>query len=148
MYRQPNTVRPMTYELEDRRMDVADLQVGRYVCRLDRPWEETPFPLQGITLTCMDNIQELRAYCEHVYIDARRLATDPQTQASVHVRSQVSTQRFEGSTRYASAVSVETELPQAKQALDNAIAMLEQIFEDVPSGRELSAEHVESAVRH
>ena len=147
MYRQPNTVRPMTYELEERRMDVADLQVGMYVCRLDRPWEETPFPLQGITLTCMDNIQELRAYCEHVYIDARRLATDPQTQASVLVRSQVSTQRFEGSTRYASAVSVETELPQAKQALDNAIAMLEQIFEDVTSGRELSAEHVESAVR-
>lgn len=137
----------MTYELEERRIDVTDLQVGMYVCRLDRPWEETPFPLQGVALTCLDHIEALRAYCDHVYIDARRLATDTQPQASVIIRSQVSTQRFNASTRYASAISIEIELPQAQKALDNATAMLDRIFEDVTSGRELSAEHVESAVR-
>jgi len=147
VYRQPSTVHPMTYELEERRMDVADLQVGMYVCRLDRPWEETPFPLQGVELTCMDNIEALRTYCEHVYVDARRLVTDPQPQASVIIRSQVSSQRFNAATRYASAVPIENEVPQAQEALDNAIAMLDRIFEDVTSGRELSAEHVESAVR-
>lgn len=128
-------------------MDVADLQVGMYVCRLDRPWEETPFPLQGVALTCLDNIEALRAYCDHVYIDARRLVTDPRQQASVIVHSQVSTQRFDGSTSYASAVPIETEVPHAQMALDNATALLDRIFEDVTSGRELSAEHVESAVR-
>ncbi|HET6804428.1 MAG TPA: HD-GYP domain-containing protein [Frateuria sp.] len=146
-HRQPPTVCHMTYELEERRMDVADLQVGMYVCRLDRPWEETPFPLQGLALASMDNIEALRRHCNYVYIDARRLVTDPQTQASVLVRSQVSTQRFDRSTTYASAVSVEAELPHAQKALDNAAAMLDRIYEDVTSGRELSAEHVEGAVR-
>jgi hypothetical protein len=49
----------MTCELEERCMDVADLQVGMYVYRLDRPWEETPFPLQGLVLTSMESIQAL-----------------------------------------------------------------------------------------
>lgn len=137
----------MTYELEERCMDVADLQVGMYVCRLDRPWEETPFPLQGLALTSTESIQALSAYCEHVYIDARRLVADPPPQASVITRAQVSTQRFDASTRYASAVPMDTELPHAHEAWDNATAMLDRIFEDVTSGRELSAEHVEKAVR-
>jgi len=137
----------MTYELEERRMDVADLQVGMYVCRLDRPWEETPFPLQGVELTCQENIQALRTYCRHVYVDARRLVNEPHPQASVLIRSQVSKQRFDAAASYASAVPIETELPHAQKALDNAIAMLDRIYDDVSSGRELSAEHVESAVR-
>jgi len=137
----------MTYELEERRMDVADLQVGMYVCRLDRPWEETPFPLQGVELTCQENIQALRTYCRHVYVDARRLVNEPHPQASVLIRSQVSKQRFDAAASYASAVPIETELPHAQKALDNAIAMLDRIYDEVSSGRELSAEHVESAVR-
>jgi HD-GYP domain-containing protein (c-di-GMP phosphodiesterase class II) len=118
-----------------------------YVCRLDRPWEETPFPLQGIALTCMEDVEELRTYCDHVYVDTRRLSPDAQPHASVIVRSQVSTQRFNAAASYASAVPIETELPHAQQALDTAVEMLDRIFEDVTSGRELSAEHVESAVR-
>ena len=38
------------YELKEQCTDVADLRIGMFVCRLDRPWEETPFPLQGVEL--------------------------------------------------------------------------------------------------
>ena len=33
--------------LEERRVEINGLTPGMYVCRLDRPWTETPYPLQG-----------------------------------------------------------------------------------------------------
>lgn len=50
------------------------LCTGLYVVKLDRPWIETPFLFQGFRITAED-LQVLREYCRHVYIDARR--SDP-----------------------------------------------------------------------
>lgn len=49
-----------------------DLQVGMYVARLDRPWTETPFLFQGFYIRSEDDIEEIRRYCQHVYIDVDR----------------------------------------------------------------------------
>ncbi|HEX6833163.1 MAG TPA: DUF3391 domain-containing protein, partial [Rudaea sp.] len=62
----------MATEIEESRIDTADLQIGMFVCRLDRPWEDTPFPLQGLELRTREEIAELRALCRFVFIDARR----------------------------------------------------------------------------
>jgi len=35
--------------VEHKKLLVDQLQVGMYISRLDRPWIETPFPLQGST---------------------------------------------------------------------------------------------------
>jgi len=40
-----------------------------YVSRLDRPWLETPYVLQGFFINSDDDINELLKYCEYVYID-------------------------------------------------------------------------------
>lgn len=51
---------------------VEDLQRGMYVAALDRPWIETPFPLQGFFVTGPPDIDALRAWCQHVYVDVER----------------------------------------------------------------------------
>ncbi|WP_052269226.1 HD-GYP domain-containing protein [Isoalcanivorax pacificus] len=51
------------------RISTADLQLGMYVAELDRPWIETPFPLQGFHLRTREELQQLQHWCRHVYID-------------------------------------------------------------------------------
>lgn len=51
------------------KVDVAELAVGMFVSGLDRPWTQTPFPLQGFYLRDMEEIKQLKAHCKHVYID-------------------------------------------------------------------------------
>src|SRR5690606_11736052 len=43
-----------------------------YVSGLDRPWSQTPFPLQGFYLRDLDEINQLKALCNHVYIDVEK----------------------------------------------------------------------------
>ncbi|MEM7283421.1 MAG: HD-GYP domain-containing protein [Pseudomonadota bacterium] len=49
-------------------LSVENLQIGMYVAQLDRPWLETPFLFQGFYIRDQDEIDELRRYCEHVYV--------------------------------------------------------------------------------
>jgi HD-GYP domain-containing protein (c-di-GMP phosphodiesterase class II) len=50
-------------------ISVSDLTLGMYVSRLDRPWKNTPFPLQGFYVRASEDIASLKSYCDHVYID-------------------------------------------------------------------------------
>jgi len=61
-----------TTEVVEKRVDIAKLQVGMYVCRLDRPWLETPFKLQGLLLSGPEDIESLAQHCEFVFIDDMR----------------------------------------------------------------------------
>ncbi len=135
----------MAFELEERLVSVADLQIGMFVCRLDRPWEETPFPLQGIELNSIDEIETLRRLCNVVYVDARRMVSWNPHRALT--RTELSGSRFTSRTHYADLVDLEAEAPRARAALENASTIIDALFEDISSGRELSVEHVEQAVR-
>jgi len=126
-------------------MDVADLEIGMFVCRLDRPWEETFYPLQGVELITADDLAAIRDLCEYVYIDARRQIFLDRPHALT--RTRLDDSRFNSAIKYEDKVSVEDEVPRAREAFNNATAMVNRIFEDVTSGRDLSVEHVENAVR-
>src|SRR5687768_2561256 len=51
---------------------VDDLRLGMYVIELDRPWVGTPFQFQGFYIDSPDQIESLRQYCKHVYVDPDR----------------------------------------------------------------------------
>jgi HD-GYP domain-containing protein (c-di-GMP phosphodiesterase class II) len=54
-----------------RKVKVADLRVGMYVSALDRPWLETPFLLQGFSISGYDDLEQLSQYCAYVYVDEK-----------------------------------------------------------------------------
>lgn len=135
----------MTTEIEETRISAADLRVGMFVCRLDRPWEGTSFPLQGVELRTLDDVRKLRELCEYVYIDRHHEAVDHSRMLKSGERRPE--QRFTRVIRYPDKINVEDELPSAQQALGTATEMVDRIYADVASGRELSVEHVERAVR-
>ena len=52
------------------KIDTANLQCGMYVAQLDRPWLETPFLFKGFEIREAKELQLLRQFCKHVYVDA------------------------------------------------------------------------------
>lgn len=58
--------------VDQKKVLVDELEVGMYVARLDRPWIETPFPLQGFYIKDLSEIDSLRRYCREVTVDVSR----------------------------------------------------------------------------
>lgn len=52
-----------------RKTPIDNLSLGMFVAELDRPWTETPFLFQGFTIESTEDIEQLREYCEYVYIN-------------------------------------------------------------------------------
>ncbi len=48
---------------------VAQLKLGLYVSRLDRPWIESPFLFQGFEISSEDEIVQLRGLCKTVFVE-------------------------------------------------------------------------------
>lgn len=54
------------------RVSVRGLARGMFVSRLDRPWIETPFPLEGLVLGTDEEVENLRRICSYVFVDVSR----------------------------------------------------------------------------
>lgn len=48
---------------------VKNLEIGMYISRLDVPWVQTPFPIQGFRITKQEELDLLSHYCNKVYVD-------------------------------------------------------------------------------
>ncbi|MFT5083896.1 MAG: HD-GYP domain-containing protein (c-di-GMP phosphodiesterase class II) [Lentisphaeria bacterium] len=64
------------------KVEVNELTVGMFVSGLDRPWTQTPFPLQGFYVRDMHEIMELKVHCSHVYIDIVKGSSPVKTKLS------------------------------------------------------------------
>lgn len=54
------------------KIKLEGLQVGMYVSRIDRPWMDIPIQLEGMMIQNNDDIDMIKTYCEHVYIDTSK----------------------------------------------------------------------------
>lgn len=59
-------------DIKREQIGVERLKFGMFVAELDRPWEGTPFLLQGFVLSNDEQIGALRRLCSFVYIDRTR----------------------------------------------------------------------------
>jgi uncharacterized protein DUF3391 len=55
--------------LSTQEIPVHSLQIGMYVSRLDVPWVQTPFPIQGFHISKQEQLDQLSLYCNKVYVD-------------------------------------------------------------------------------
>lgn len=61
-------------------MPVSQLEIGMYVCELDRPWLESPFQFQGFPLRTTEDIKAVQETCSYVYVDTEKGGTPRLTQ--------------------------------------------------------------------
>ena len=83
---------------------VSGLKIGMHVTELDRPWLDTPFILQGFTITSLDEIDTIAEYCEFVYIEGaqdawlqaeeRSVSDKPRTRVKTYTTTSTSQQEY------------------------------------------------------
>ena len=68
---------PLAMSIETLKIPVHELAKGMHVVKLDRPWLETPFKLQGFRIQNSAELRVLEKYCKHVYVDIERSSARP-----------------------------------------------------------------------
>jgi HD-GYP domain-containing protein (c-di-GMP phosphodiesterase class II) len=76
------------------KIDVGEVIIGMFVSGLDRPWTQTPFPIQGFYVRDLDEIKQLRSQCNHVYIDVIKGA--PPAKANLRMMEPIKNKRKVG----------------------------------------------------
>lgn len=122
-----------------------------YVSKLDRPWTETPFVFQGFVLKSEKQIDILRKYCKHVFVDPEQ-----EDEAEVARASAEEIAKIRGTVVYKEAASVEVELPRAQTAYAKTTLVVEELSRAVEAGstidssrsHEAAAQITDSVVRN
>lgn len=137
--------------LQELEIGIGDLATGMYVCRLDRPWDDLPFPMQGFLVNSDEQIALLQSHCRVVWIDVERSeAPDRGVRGPILPATAGAGRRtpeqLRGSVRHVDSVSVVEELPRARDAHANAVRLVTHILDDARAGHRLLAADVTAAV--
>lgn len=153
----------MHYELKEKKIPVGDLEIGMYVSKLDRPWEETSFVLQGFLVISQDDIDALMEQCEYVFIETRETLTSPTERRRANKglaargKKQTAARRtqsnskpegaeLERSVSYINKVPMEQEFGNARQCYKFAKLTAKSIMDGIRIGRTLDIHKVRSVV--
>ncbi|MBE0622131.1 MAG: DUF3391 domain-containing protein [Burkholderiales bacterium] len=137
--------------MELKEISVDELKLGMYVSKLDRPWTETPFVFQGFILRSEKQIEVMKKFCRHVFVDPEK---EDLSESEAHAGGSVASIR--GTTVYKDSASLDVELPRARTAIVETTNVLRQISRDVQVGgnvdgvkvRRAAADITESVVRN
>ncbi|NHN38546.1 DUF3391 domain-containing protein [Pseudomaricurvus alcaniphilus] len=131
------------------KVDVNDLTIGMFVAGLDRPWAQTPFPLNGFYIRDAEEIRLLKTYCRYVYIDmvkgSGRVAVQLKNIAHEAVQraprvSRTSKARIEVAPLkirrgvYSLEVPLKTEFLFARRLHDTLLLILADVLQQLSSG--------------
>jgi HD-GYP domain-containing protein (c-di-GMP phosphodiesterase class II) len=137
--------------LSERKVAIEAVQLGMFVCRLDRPWAGTPYPMEGVLLEREEQIHELAALCDEVTIDVERChAHITPRRHPLKARRAPKTRdelaELRGRVVYVDRVRLADELPQARTAYDALHDFASQIMDDLRAGHALPALDLDKAV--
>lgn len=142
----------MDVQSREVRISVQGLTLGMYVSRLDRPWLETAFLMQGLKITSEDEIAMLQRVCNHVWVDVvlgtspnpRFIAfAEPADMRQNRAAAEVDALR---STTWAPQLDVEDELRQAEAVHASLEAAIDEVMTDLHDGKRLDLERLKDGV--
>ena len=139
----------MSIEIIREKVKTSNLRIGMYVCELDRPWLETPYPLQGFTICSNNEIQELANFSDFVYIDVKRtfeneLANTP-TQKQVNFSKK--DKQIIHKVEYVDSFDMEKELPAASTQFKSFSIHTESLLKGLKSGEELDIKSFKASTK-
>lgn len=138
---------------------VSNLVLGMYVARLDKPWLETAFKVQGFFLRSNQAIERVRETCDYVYVDPRRydssLVDSRKGSPAANKTSKKVPTKAAGKKRimpakphvYADTRSFDEEVQSASPALNNAMQEVERCLSRVEKGGQFDGESFQEAVK-
>ncbi|MCB1590157.1 MAG: HD-GYP domain-containing protein, partial [Xanthomonadales bacterium] len=134
--------------VSERRVRVTDLQVGMYVSQLDRPWDGTPFPLQGFRIDTPDEIASLARLCREVTIDTElgRAPVERTALQKLGDGDARSSGQMLDHEHYPLVNDMASELPLAAAAMEEVRLQAARVLERLASGVTVHPEELQAAV--
>ena len=131
-----------------KKIPLDELKYGMYVNELDCPWTDTPFVFQGFFLETPEQLEVLKRFCKHVFVDPERVA-EPEKVRSAAVPIPSAAPKLVGTGRfaYSSTATVESEFAQAGESYKVSEESLYTMIEDIRQGETLDAALATSAAR-
>ena len=125
--------------MQRKEIRIDQLQFGMYVAELDRPWTDTPFMFQGFYLRTEQQLEALRKFCKHVYVDL---------ELSEKLRPPAPAFPIKGSTEYPETASIEAEFQPAAQQYEQIFVSVAELLK--PAARQggvLDSKEVKESVK-
>ncbi|MDX1527278.1 MAG: DUF3391 domain-containing protein, partial [Gammaproteobacteria bacterium] len=133
----------------EKKIAVNQVTRGMFVCRLDRPWLETPFLLQGFYVTNEEDISGLKEYCEYVFIETDAPALKLNPNEPLNGKSswrQTASDLPRPTTEYRDQHPVEEEITIVKELRKEVCQAIDEIMSNVRDDKKLDVERTKDVV--
>ncbi|NKB33924.1 MAG: DUF3391 domain-containing protein [Pseudomonadales bacterium] len=127
-----------------KKLDTSELAIGMYVSKLDRPWLETSFLLQGFLISSENDLKLMREECDFVYIDLAKDQRDRlkkkqeeeiERRSGVDRRIATGLYKIMSKFNYQTKTKVEEEIDVAKEIHKELDASIKECVESVRAGK-------------
>lgn len=130
---------------------MPDLEPGMYITRLDRPWLETPYVIQGFYIKTQEDVDELLKHCEYVYVDTELSKTIEVKSPELNRKSRSSSEEKEYLTHkkprnYKDQSDIDEELKSARDSHGALSSMAEDIMVDISNNKKLDLPALKKAI--
>lgn len=124
-------------------ISVKDLKEGMHVVDLDRPWHETPFPIQGFYVRSQDEVSALSFYCKTVHIETGEGREDEEDSETSSHRPESDNKGkllkvpeivIKKSHQYPAIIPIKQEIREASSLVDDVSQSMSTILRDVRRG--------------
>jgi HD-GYP domain-containing protein (c-di-GMP phosphodiesterase class II) len=119
-----------------KRISVNQLEIGMYICRIERGWLDVPYWLQQTAIDSADTLERIKQCCEYVYIDTSK---GKDVRAASAAKPAPATRRTESAGPSGPA--------HPSTLYHNSRTVLENVFEDARLGRSIDGMAARKAVR-
>jgi HD-GYP domain-containing protein (c-di-GMP phosphodiesterase class II) len=136
------------------KVNVNEVTVGMFIAGLDRPWSQTPFPIQGFYIRNLDEIKSLKAYCSYVFIDVfkgvgpvatnlRQLGGQPKNAARGHSLANIVTAPIQVKPNiYTHYEPLKKEIKRAQQLHQKVFRSVREVMSQLNDGATASLQEV------
>ena len=156
-------------------LPVGALKLGMYVSRLDRPWLDTPYPIQGFWIKSVEDVERLKRHCRYVYVDTQKGPAPASAAAGIATKAPIGALTSLGSSEparrpaasppaspkseiannyedlreqtYIDQGTFEKELPQAKKMYQELDANVREVVSQLSIGDTFDSESLRGSVR-
>ncbi len=138
--------------IKEVKTSIKGLEIGMFVSRLDRPWIETPYLMEGMMIESAEDIQKLSKYSSYVYVDIEQglspktrywavgnedemsLSRDAVPDRGEHTENEYSRYR---QCVYETTTELQQELKTSSIIFDEVSERTRTVFEDLKKGKKL-----------
>jgi len=145
----PPTTREDIIETE---IPVSRLEIGMHVIRIDRPWEDTDFLLQGFVIQNDDDLLAVRTQCDRVIVEGRVQISPTYDKSPVSIATRKTqppgktSQLPEKRVSYINKIDTSRELASARVHYSSARATAKNIMTGIRLGRMLDMHEIRQTV--